>query len=164
MTSFEFLPRRRGSRAGVMLLAGLLALVALACGGDDEGLAPGVRTPETGDYDYDAIIQIDDSVADTLSGMVAITVSSEDSIVGIWTVPGYDGTPQRGPWHINAYALPAPPTGGPPGRSITHRIWRQQASPELNCEVSYQRISTSMPPDTFISSTFDNDCSLRSQP
>lgn len=153
-------PRRRGRRGSMWLL--LLQLPLTGCGGDDEGIAPTLRVPDLGTYAYDAVIQTADSVADTLSGSIDMVAASEDSIVGEWAVTGYAGAPERGAWNVNAYTLPAQPVGpGGPGRLVTHRVWRLNASDDLQCQVAYQHIVQA---DTFISSTSQNSCSLLRAP
>ena len=159
MTDNRIAPRRRGHRTAALGL--LFALIAFACGGDEDTVAPGVRTPDTGAYLYEAVIQTGDSTADTLSGTLTISTAHPDSIVATWNVPGYANAPERAPWNINAYALRAVPTGpGGPNRSINHRIWRQDASPAIECQVAYERIT--QPADTFISGVAQNDCSFQS--
>lgn len=145
-------PRRRGSRLAVAFLA-----VALpACGDGDESLDPQLRAPNTGTYSYDALIYTQDaSPPDTFSGTLVISVSSEDSIVGSWSVAGFDGE-ARGIWNITAYTLPADPEPPVQG-SVTHRVWRENASGDLSCTLNYQRIQT--PADTFRTSS-ENSCSL----
>lgn len=145
-------PRRRGS---IRCAVAALALVLPACGDGDESLDPHMRAPETGVYAYDALIYTEEGVApDTFTGSLAIEVSSEDSITGNWTVDGYDDE-ARGIWNITAYTLtadPEPPVQG----SITHRVWRDNASGDLSCNLTYTR---EMPADTFSTSS-ENSCSL----
>ena len=156
MIHHRFRPRRWGSHGSAPLL--LLALALTACG-DDESIAPGMRVPDLGLYAYDAIIQIGDSAADTLSGTISLTAASEDSIVGVWSVPGYAATPQHGPWNVSAYALPAQPTGADAqARFVTHRVWRRNASDDMECQVAYRHVIQEA--DTFSSSTIQNRCSL----
>ena len=150
-------PRRRGVHGSMWLL--LLQLPLAACSDDDEGIAPALRVPGLGTYSYDAVIQVGDSAADTLSGAIDLTVAREDSIIGVWAVSGYAGAPQKGPWNVNAYALPAQPTGpGGPDRLMTHRVWRINGSENLQCQVAYRHIV--QPTDTFTSSTTQNRCTL----
>ena len=144
-------PRRRGTA-----LAGASALLLLfaACA-EDEALDPQMRAPTTGIYTYEALIYTDDGLpADTFEGTLDIDVSSEDSIVGTWSVDGYEDE-ARGIWNITAYALaadPEPPIQG----TITHRVWRQHGNGDLSCQVTY---TLEMPADTFTSST-ENSCSI----
>ena len=145
-------PRRRGS-----IRCALAALVLLlpACGDGDESLDPEMRAPSTGVYAYDALVYTAEGEApDTFSGSLSIEVSSEDSITGSWSVDGY-GDEARGIWNVTAYTLaadPQPPVQG----SITHRIWRDNASGDLSCNLTYLR---EMPTDTFSTSS-ENSCSL----
>ena len=147
-------PRRWGP------LLALTALAALAaCGEGDDTLDPQVRAPNEGTYDYDALVHTaEDAEPDTFSGTLEITVSSEDSIIGTWEVDGYSAAPARGIWNITAYTLPAEPTPPLQGE-ITHRVWRQNGSGNLSCQLSYE---LEMPADTFTSST-ENSCSLTAQ-
>lgn len=147
-------PRRRGLRR----VAACAALLLAACGDTDESLDPQLRAPNPGSYAYEAVILTDeavDAVPDTFEGSLQIDVSSEDSIVGSWTVPGY-GAQARGVWNIVAYVLPADPAPPVQG-SITHRVWRQSGSGNLSCNVTFQRIR--MPADTFTTSS-ENHCTL----
>ena len=142
-------PRRRG-------FLGLAALLLIsACGDGDESLDPQLRAPATGSYAYDALVYTaDGEPPDTFSGFLDIDVSSEDSIIGSWNVDGYDD-PARGIWNINAYTVvtaPQPPLHG----TITHRLWRQNGSGDLSCNLTYV---LEMPADTFMS-TSENSCSL----
>jgi hypothetical protein len=144
-------PRRWGSTA---LLAALVPLLP-ACGDGDASLDPQMRAPATGVYAYDALVYTAaGSPPDTFSGSLAIDVSSEDSITGSWSVAGYAGE-ARGIWNITAYTLPADPQPPVQG-SITHRIWRDNASGDLSCNLTYTR---TMPADTFSTSS-ENSCSL----
>ena len=147
-------PRRRGVRR----VAACATLLLAACGDSDESLDPQLRAPGTGTYAYEAIVLTDDAVdavPDTFEGTLQIDVASEDSIVGSWSVPRYAVT-ARGIWNITAYTLPADPD--PPIRgTITHRVWRQNGSTNLSCNVTYQHLRS--PADTFTTST-ENLCSL----
>lgn len=148
-------PRRRGLRRA----AACAALLFAACGDSDESLDPQLRAPDPGTYAYEALILTDEAVdaePDTFDGTLRIDVSSEDSIVGAWSVPGY-GPTARGTWNITAYTLPADPTPPLQG-TITHRVWRQSGSDNLTCNVTFQRIQ--MPADTFTTST-ENACTLQ---
>ena len=146
------MPRRRGPRLGALLL---LACPLIACGDGDEGLDPTMRAPEVGTYEYEAHIVTSDTLpADTLSGEFEISVASEDSILGSWSVQGYTGAPVRGIWNVNAYTLPAVPTSIQ--GAVTHRVWRQSGSLDLSCSLSYERVEAA---DTFRSST-GNSCTL----
>ena len=148
-------PRRRGIPARLLPL---VLLATTACS-DEESLAPGLRVPELGSYAYDAVVLTGDSVADTLSGSFTIFVASEDSIVGVWAVPGYTGASQLGRWDVNSYTVPAQPSG-PDGenRSMIHRVARRDASVDLECGVAYRHVLAAA--DTFTSSISQNDCSL----
>lgn len=144
-------PRRRG-----LCRAALIGtLVLTSCGDADEALDPQLRAPATGTYAYDALVYTaEDTPPDTFAGTLLIAVSSEDSIVGTWTVPGY-ASAARGIWNITAYTLSADPNPPLQG-SITHRVWRRNAG-SLDCNLTYQHVR--MPTDTFTSST-GNSCSL----
>lgn len=145
-------PRRRGLR----LRALLLVLPIAACGDGDQGLDPAMRAPGIGVYEYEALIVTSDTLPpDTLIGQLDITVASQDSVLGAWSVQGYAGETVRGTWNINAYILPAVPTTI--GGAVTHRVWRRSGSLELACALSYERVE--MPADTFRSST-GNRCTL----
>ena len=145
-------PRRRGTGAVVL---SALTLLAAACGDGEEALDPQMRAPETGSYAYDALVYTaDGEPPDTFSGQLVISVSSEDSITGSWSVAGYSSE-ARGIWNITAYALvadPQPPVQG----SITHRVWRENGTGDLSCNLTYTR---EMPADTFMS-TNENSCSF----
>jgi hypothetical protein len=146
-------PRRRGARLRAIVL---LALPLAACNDGDEGLDPSFRAPETGSYEYDALVHTSDTLPpDTLTGQLEISVASRDSIIGTWSVPGYTGASVRGVWNVNAYTLPANPTSIQ--GSVTHRVWRQSGTLDLSCALSYERVD--MPADTFTSSTV-NRCTL----
>ena len=148
-------PRRWGSTRSAVAA---LVLLLPACGDGDESLDPQMRAPETGVYAYDALIHTEEGLPpDTFTGSLAIEVSSEDSITGTWNVEGYEAE-ARGIWNITAYALAAdsePPVQG----SITHRVWRDNASGDLSCNLTYTR---EMPADTF-STSAENSCSLDRQ-
>ena len=147
-------PRRRG----VPRIAACAVLLFTACGGGDESLDPEIRAPDTGTYAYEALVLTDDAVdaePDTFEGTLQIDVSSEDSITGSWSVPGY-AAQARGVWNIVAYVLPADPAPPIQG-TITHRVWRANNTGNLSCNVTYQHIRT--PADTFTTST-ENSCSL----
>ncbi|HEX6588599.1 MAG TPA: hypothetical protein VF039_06215 [Longimicrobiales bacterium] len=139
-------------------MAACAILLLTACDGGDESLDPELRAPDTGTYAYEAIVLTDEAVdaePDTFVGSLQIDVSSEDSITGTWSVPGYGGQ-ARGVWNIVAYVLaadPSPPIQG----TITHRVWRANNTGNLACNVTYQYIQ--MPADTFTTST-ENSCSL----
>ena len=138
-------------------MSGLTALLILAaCGDSDDSLDPQLRAPETGTYTYEAlVVMTEDAEPDTFSGTLVVDVASEDSIVGAWSVNGYDAL-ARAIWNINAYTLPADPT--PPRQgTITHRVWRQNHSTNLSCALTYERVTAQA--DTFRSST-ENDCAL----
>lgn len=136
--------------------AWLLALPFLACSDGDEGLDPALRAPQTGVYAYEALVYTADTLPpDTFSGQLDISVATQDSLVGTWSVPGYLTAPVRGTWNINAYTLPALPSSIP--GTITHRVWRQSASLDLSCALTYEHVV--MPADTFRSSV-TNHCTL----
>ena len=149
---------RTPRRWGRLLALGALAAVA-ACG-DDESLDPQIRAPNEGSYDYEALVYTaPDSEPDTFAGTLEITVSSEDSIIGTWSVDGYSAAAARGVWNFTAYTLPADPT--PPLQGdITHRVWRQNGSGSLQCQLTYEVVT--MPADTF-TTTSENSCSLIAQ-
>lgn len=145
-------PRRRGPRLRTLLLV----LSIAACGDGDEGLDPTMRAPDTGTYEYEALILTSDTLPpDTLIGQFDIAVASPDSLIGSWSVQGYTGAPVRGTWNINAYTVPAVPTSI--GGAVTHRVWRQSGNANLSCALSYERVE--MAADTFRSST-GNRCTL----
>ena len=130
----------------------LMGATLAACGDGSEGLAPELRTPATGVYQYDAIVQVDDSLADTLAGVLDISFAHPDSIVGRWNVPGFVPATERGLWNVNAYVIPATPTQH--GGTLNHRIWRRSDGSGLLCTSSYQRVE---PTDTF---SANGSCSL----
>ena len=146
-------PRRRGRSARATLL--FLPLLPLACESGDDTLDPQLRAPEVGTYTYDATVYTEENGDPvTFEGSLDITVSSEDSIIGTWSVPGYSGAQARGIWNITAYTLPADPQPPIQG-SISHRVWRGSGG-ALSCNLTYVH---EMPADTFTSSG-ENDCTL----